>query len=264
MLAVALSESTVVPYLRPGVELAAVNDPLSCVLAGSHEAIARFETELQRTGVDAVRLPVSHAAHCSLMEPIVETFCGHVRDATPRPPVLPIASNLSGRWLSKSEAIDPDYWAAHMREPVRFAEGLSLVLQNPGAILIECGPGYTLSSLARRQCLHATDHLIVNSLFAGDGLSEDACFARALSQCWATGVNVDWDAYHADHQGRRVSLPTYPFERRRFLLKTAKRTDRQADTRAVSIDATVPAIDHASVVAEQLRVMSKQLDLIES
>ncbi len=216
MLAVALSERELATFLDPDVSLAAVNGPASSVAAGTFEAIAALEARLGRAGVACQRLRTSHAFHSASMAPVLDRFRDMVGSVALRPPTIPFVSNVTGRWITAAEATDPDYWARHLREPVRFSEGLASVLADHRALL-EVGPGRALCGLARQQPGLTANATIVASLpGARDGISDDACLLDALGQLWASGIEVDWKAFHRHAPRRRTPLPTYPFERQRY------------------------------------------------
>ena len=133
MLAVMLSEDGVQPFLRDGIEVAAVNGPSLCVLSGPTDRIEALETELAGKNVRASRLHTSHAFHSAMMAPIVERFTALVARVPKQAPRVPFVSNVTGTWISDAEAIDPAYWGRHLRQPVRFADGVGTLLQDSAA-----------------------------------------------------------------------------------------------------------------------------------
>ncbi|WP_437282989.1 beta-ketoacyl synthase N-terminal-like domain-containing protein [Sorangium sp. So ce375] len=218
MLAVPLAEDELRPLLSPGLAIAAVNGPTSSVASGPEEEIAALERRLAERGASTRRLAVSRAFHSAMMDPILDAFRAEVGRARLRAPALPCLSNVTGGWLSDAQATDPGYFAAHLRAPVRFAEGLGRVLTPPGAVLLEVGPGRTLSALAAIMAPEAT--VIAGLPGRGAGAPgapdpEPAALARTLGALWLAGVEIDWAAVHAMDPRRRRPLPTYPFERRR-------------------------------------------------
>ena len=211
MLAVPLPESEV--ELDGEVEIAAVNAPDRCVLTGPPEAIERLRQGLASRGIDAKPLAVRRAFHSRSLEPVLEDFVAEVRRARPRAPEIPWLSNLTGTWMTPEQATDPEAWGAALRRPVRFAPAVAELLRDPRRVLLEVGPGRTLSSLVRRQKGEAIPSL-PSDLSPREGLLE------ALGRLWLAGVEIDWSAVGTP--GPRVSLPTYPFERKRFWVEPAK------------------------------------------
>ncbi|HEU4321543.1 MAG TPA: MupA/Atu3671 family FMN-dependent luciferase-like monooxygenase [Roseiflexaceae bacterium] len=214
MLAVALGEQQIGELLTPELALAAVNGPTTCVVSGSDQAIAGLAERLTAQGQVFRRLHVSQAFHSPLVEPILEEFRQQLQRISLRAPQLPIASNLTGGWLTAAEATSVDYWVQQARQPVRFADGLRSVLADGATVLLEVGPGQTLAALARRQIPAGVEvqpslpHPQEAAAAHGEGLWP------ALAGLWLAGVELDWSAGQA---GRgRVPLPTYPFERQRF------------------------------------------------
>ncbi len=224
MLSVPLAEDALRPLLPAEASLAAVNGPALCVAAGPADAIAALERRLEARGVAGRRLATSHAFHSAMMEPIRGDFAALVARAAPRPPQLPFVSNVTGRWITADEATDPAYWARHLRQTVRFADGLAALLADPDMALLEVGPGQTLTSLARRHPDWRPERVAVASLRHPDDAQDDqACLLAALARLWIAGAPVDWAAFSAGERRRRVPLPTYPFERRRYWVEPQPR-----------------------------------------
>jgi len=217
MLAVAKPESEIRALLNQELSLAAVNAPDQCVLSGSVEAIETIERGLSTRGILAKRLQTSHAFHSRLMEPGLGRFEEVVRQKHLDAPRIPVLSNLTGTWLSADEARDPHYWALHLRNTVRFEAGLDVLLSEPDALLLEVGPGETLTSFARRHSRRSARHRVFSSLPTSAESGRDmTAVVSALGHLWLSGVEVDWKGFHAHERRRRIPLPTYPFERRKF------------------------------------------------
>ncbi|ABB75128.1 Acyl transferase domain-containing protein [Nitrosospira multiformis ATCC 25196] len=220
MLAVMLPEAEITPYLSESCDLAAVNGPELCVLSGPVAAIEALETDLRNKGVEARRLHVSHAFHSAQVEPMLPAFMELISAMELHPPQIPFLSNLSGDWITSQEATDPGYWRQHVRGTVRFDDGLRELLGNPNRILLEVGPGETLTTLARRHSEAKPEHLILSSLpHPGRANQSQAHFYLCLGRLWLAGVDIDWRSFYADERRRRVSLPTYPFERQSYWIK---------------------------------------------
>src|SRR6185295_11841848 len=219
MLAVPMPEVEIVALLEDGLSLAAVNAPSSCVVSGPEEAIEGLGARLAARGLEGRRLQTSHAFHSAAMDAVLEPLQEAVRKLRLSPPRIPYLSNLTGTWIQASEATDPSYWARHLRQPVRFAAGVAELLREPGRILLEAGPGRSLSSLARRQAGPGT------VVLSG---SDPEPLLGSLGRLWLAGGEVDWEGFHAHEQRRRVRLPLYPFERRRYWIEArpARREER--------------------------------------
>jgi acyl transferase domain-containing protein len=146
------------------------------------------------------------------MDPITAPFTDCLSQVTLQPPQIPYVSNLTGTWVTASAAMNAAAWARHARQPVRFAAGLSTLAQDPGRILLEVGPGQTLSDFARRHPRTAAEHVVLASL-SGARDAELASLLRALGQLWLAGLPVSWCRLYSGEQRQRLPLPTYPFER---------------------------------------------------
>lgn len=217
MLAVLQAAETLDLSQWPQLSLAAINGAQSCVLAGPPDAIAAAKQSLEANGTATRPLNTSHAFHSASMEPILAEFAAVIGQITLRSPQLPIISNLTGTWVEPSAIVTPDYWVAHLRQPVQFHKGLSALLADPQALLLEVGPGKTLASLARQHPARQPQQLVINSLRgASETESDHLQPRRALAELWAAGVQIDWDACNGGG-GNLCSLPGYAFERNTYM-----------------------------------------------
>ena len=154
-----------------------------------------------------------------MMEPIIEPFTSFLRGVGLRPPRIPFISGVSGGWITDQEATDPAYWARHFREPVRFSAGLAQLLADRPGLLLEVGPGHTLCTLARQHRGSASELVAVASLRDEENRQHDCLtMADAAGRLWASGVTLDGNQMQGT-AGRRCSLPTYPFERKRYWIE---------------------------------------------
>jgi acyl transferase domain-containing protein/glutamate-1-semialdehyde aminotransferase len=213
MLAVPLPEAEVRPLLGERLSLAAVNSAAHCVVSGTAADTEALEARLAEGGVAARRLHTSHAFHSAAMDPVLDAFADEVRRARPAAPATPFISNVTGDWITPGQAVDPAYWVRHLRETVRFADGAVRLLEEPGRVLLEVGPGETLGTFVRR-CPGGAGRVVVKSLpRAGEPGASDLTVLEAAGALWTAGVELDWAATRRNQPRRRVPLPTYPFER---------------------------------------------------
>jgi phthiocerol/phenolphthiocerol synthesis type-I polyketide synthase E len=234
MLSVQLPAAQVEPRLGGSLDLAAVNGPAASVVSGPPEGVEELERRLAVEGIAVRRLHVQRAFHSRLMDSVVEPFAAEVRRARLAPPRIPFVSNLTGTWIRDAEATEPGYWAAHLRAPVRFGDGVAELLSDPRRALLEVGPGGTLAALARQQAPSGT--VVVASLpRPGEPRSELESALTALARLWIAGTPADWAGLNARGRRRRVPLPTYPFERRRCWVETG-------GTEAAEPDRGAPAV----------------------
>lgn len=210
MVAVPLDEAGAALLIGGDVSLAAVNAPGQVVLSGSVDAIAAVEARLTDRGITPQRLQTSHAFHSAMMEPILARFRAHLADVPLRPPSIPFVSNVTGTWVD-SAATTADYWVAHLRSAVRFADGIRTLAAEP-RVFLEVGPGQALATLAK----HSANGAITLASQSRGAASDSASILAALGRLWTMGTRVEWAAVYAGEQRRRIALPTYPFERTRY------------------------------------------------
>lgn len=213
MLAISLSADSL--KLTGNLSIAAINGAEQCVVSGPFDEVAELEQDLTEKSIACRRLITSHAFHSSMMDPVLGVFEERMRTIAYQPPRAAFLSNLSGTWIKPDEAIDPSYWTRHLRHTVRFSDCLAEVLREPNRILIEVGPGNALTWFARQQSGSAEKvfQSLPHPREADGGLR---CALKTLGQIWTLGAEIDWLKLHASETVRRVSLPTYPFEHKRF------------------------------------------------
>ncbi len=229
MLAISLPADQVMALIEdyPHIDLATLNGPV-CVVSGPTSEITALQTQLETTGADGIvitcrRLHTSHAFHSKMMEPILPTFTRHVEIIKLQAPQIPYLSNVTGTWITEDQATDPNYWAQHLRLPVRFADGLDQLLDDPTVQLLEVGPGRSLSQLAKRHPAFQANHYCVTSLRHPQETASDVAFIlKSLGDLWANGSTVHWAGVYGEQQRRRLPLPTYPFERQRYWLEATE------------------------------------------
>ena len=215
MLAVGLSEERLARELTPELCIAASNAPLLSVASGPEAPLAALERKLMEDGVQCHRLHTAHAFHSAMMTPALAPFAEAVSRVRLRAPAIPYVSNVTGTWITEQQATDPSYWVRHLRESVRFSSGLTRLLEDPDRMLLEVGPGHTLTSLARQH--QPTGRTIVSSLrHPHDEQPDVDVFLNAIGRLWVAGATLDWAAMHSSGGRRRLPLPTYPFERQRY------------------------------------------------
>lgn len=214
MLAVPLTEQQVQPFLGTDISLAAVNSPSLCVLSGLPQAIEKIEKSILEQGQDTTRLHVSVAFHSHLVAQAIEPLMSVLDEIALHPPKIPYISNVTGQLITADEATNPVFWARHLRQTVRFSDGLNELLKQPELLLLEVGPGRTLSTLVRQHPLKAASHEIITSLrHPHDQGSDIAFLLNTVGRLWLAGIQPDWPGFYADEERVRVPLPAYPFER---------------------------------------------------
>src|SRR5215210_230619 len=217
MLAVPLPEAEVLPLLGNELSLAAVNGPEICVVGGPVEAVQALEERLAERGLAMRRLRTSHAFHSPMMLPVGGELTRLLAGVKLQAPRIPFLSNVTGTWIDPAQAVDPAYWTRHLLAPVRLAEGLAELWQERDRMLLEVGPGGGLSSLALQHPSAGAHRVAVPSLPGSHETRPDQAFALGtLGRLWLSGAAMSWDGFWQREERRRLRLPTYPFERRRY------------------------------------------------
>ena len=226
MLAVALTEKEVHPLLGEKLSLAAVNATSMCVISGAEEAIGTLKNGLLEKGVGCTILHTSHAFHSHMMEPVLPLFLDHVLRVNLKSPKIRYVSNVTGKWITAEQATDPAYWASHLRQTVRFSDGVADLKAGEDPILLEVGPGRTLAGLVQQYTNNAVTPVVLSSLpHPKEQESDSAFLQKTLGRLWLAGANIDWSGLYRSQRRRRVALPTYPFERRRYWVEPTRQPD---------------------------------------
>ncbi|MFD1670366.1 beta-ketoacyl synthase N-terminal-like domain-containing protein, partial [Streptomyces calvus] len=238
MVAVEATEAEVLPHLTDEVSVAAVNGPSAVVVSGAEAAVEAVAEVFRGLGRRTSRLRVSHAFHSPLMEPMLDDFRAVVDGLSYADPVLPVVSNVSGRLAAPGELTTADYWVTHVREAVRFADGIQALHAAGVGRCVEVGPDAVLTGMARTCLGDGDDTGVLLVPTARNGRDEADTLLRALGRLHSDGASVDWAAYFAGTGARTVDLPTYAFQRQRYWLHA---TD---GTTAVPAGAGLDASDH--------------------
>ncbi|WP_255310435.1 type I polyketide synthase, partial [Streptomyces sp. DI166] len=218
MVSLQATEDEVLPLLagrEDEIGIAAVNGPSAVVVSGTADAVESIAAHFRGQDRKVTPLRVSHAFHSPLMTPMLDAFRAVLADVTYGRPELPIVSDVTGDVATLDELTDPEYWVRHVRQPVRYADGVRTLEAQGVRHLLELGPDGTLTALVEQT-------LTTDDIVAVPAQRKDRPGARALLEALATlhttGVPVDWTPVLSAHGGRRTELPTYAFRRRRYWL----------------------------------------------
>jgi len=237
MLAVPLPEPEVRPLLTEDLAISATNGPHFCVVGGPEEAVAELEGRLRERGATCLRLTTTHAFHTPMMRPAVDELTRLAGTVETGAPKIPYISNVTGTWITAADLQDPGYWARHMVQPVRFAEGLAELLRDPDRAMVEVGPGGTLSALVRQHPDAGAGRAAVTTLRRASEEGADlALLLDALGRLWVAGVPFDPEGLYAGERRHRARLPTYPFERQRCWIDPPKGGAAQPQLSAAAHD----------------------------
>jgi amino acid adenylation domain-containing protein len=230
MLSVNLRERDVLALHLEDVAIAAINGPDNCVISGKVNAIEQASAVLEAKGIEFRRLHIDAASHSPMVQPIVDKLAFFLRQLELLPPRIPFISNLTGTWITPEQAVDPGYWTGHLLHTVRFADGISELLKETEIALVEIGPGHTLSTLARIQAREKSVPVISSMKHPHESAAETQVLYGSLGRLWTVGVQVDWKVQYSASEARRVSLPTYPFERSRYFVEPVAKGEAQSRT----------------------------------
>lgn len=246
------------------LDFAAINKPDHCVVSGAVEKIDKAKQILNQKEIHSTRLHISVAAHSSEVEPIIKDFESFLNTISFQKPKIPIVSNVTGNWAKNGEFQSTNYWCDHLRKTVRFSDGVSRILKEPGKILLEVGPGQTLATFARQHPAKQKGQKILASLRHPKEKTPDlAFFLKSAGQLWLNGINLDWQSLYQAQQVQRISLPTYPFERKKYWIEAKKiqsdKTDKfETNANMRNEDNSLPGVGNAKKI-DRVQLLTEKL-----
>ncbi len=217
MLAVPLPVEEVEPLLPSSLSVATVNADDECVIAGHIEDIEILAKQIANEEIQPTLIPLDAAAHSALLDPILAAFLEDVRRIELSPPQIPYLSNLTGSWITAEEATSAQYWVDHLRQTVRFSDCLRTALSDGPMVMLEMGPGHSLSSYARRQPVKPVAAIPVLR-HPNQDIDDTAAALLAAGRAWTAGLDIDVDRF-AGPERRLLRLPGYPFRRVRHWIE---------------------------------------------
>ncbi len=263
MLAVATSRSKITDFISDELSIAATNSDNSCVVSGAPERIDGLIEQLTKNQIQSKRLPTSHAFHSHLMESILEQFRTFVQTKVLSKPEIPFISNLTGDWVNNEQVVEAEYWVNHLRNEVRFADGLTKLFETDNLLLVEIGPGRTLSGFVRQHKDNTPTNLVINTLVSEQKEhNEIEALTTAISRLFNAGQSIDWSKYHGESLKRRIDLPGYVFSRSEFLPQNAPQLEQllaPTQENKESPDLYVPVWRRESRAGITLESISRQL-----
>jgi acyl transferase domain-containing protein/thioesterase domain-containing protein/acyl carrier protein len=223
MLAVPLSEEEVAPLLSAGLSVAVINAPAMTVISGEEKKISDLKDKLlAERGLDCQVLHTSHAFHSHLMDPIVEEFAHAVSSYALGAPQIPFVSNVSGTWITDAEATSPQYWASHLRRPVRFYSCVDSLIAAGKQLFVEVGPGQVLTHLAKLHPASKACRILPTTRRPVARKDDQAVLFDFIGSLWAAGGYVYWAKFWGEELRQKKPLPTYPFQETKYWIKAAE------------------------------------------
>ena len=287
MMSVRLPGAEVEPMLWGDMAIGSYNGPSLCVVAGPDDQVAELQAKLEAKEVVCRHLHTSHAFHSPMMNEIVDPFAKFVSQFQLNAPTTPILSTVTGDWMTEQQATDPQYWAEHLRKPVRFSEAVVRMWSetdgDPDRILIELGPRRTLATLSKQ---HATDPKNQISIPTLSNTSEDnaewSSMLGAVAQLWLAGAEIDWSRLSTDGQPRtrrHSTLPTYAFQRKQYFIApgnattspppTPVQTEPAPITKSTTLSTpcsvpAAPAAPRTNAIQRETTIMSRIPNIVSS
>ncbi len=234
----------IAPYVEEfGIQIAAYNTPGSTVVAGTFEAMDAIEARLEKDGLSATRLRTSHAFHSHMMDSAAADLVEFVKTRQLNPPDIPFVSTVTGVWITDAEATSPEYWGSQIRNPVKFSQAATFLLEQGPATFVELGPRATTTGFVRQHIEDKAQHDACAGLDTlKSSISESESLLAGLGKLWEQGHNPTITNLLAAEQPRRIPLPGYPFEPKRHWIEAT--TSGAVAPVAIAPDTTYsPAVD---------------------
>jgi non-ribosomal peptide synthase protein (TIGR01720 family) len=223
MFSVTLPAEQVKKMLIDGVSIATINDPGRCVVAGRFAPMQEFAKLLDNRQIEYQKLLIDTAGHSPMIDPIMQEFGQFLSTVKFGKSTIPFISNMSGTWADQNEISSANYWKNHLRQTVLFSDGVATLLKDDNTIFLEMGPGNALSSFVRAQLVPNSEAVLLNTLRHVKEEKDDLChLLETMGKLWMAGVEINWKEFYADEKRKRIGLPSYSFERKRYWVENKK------------------------------------------
>ena len=232
-------------------EIAVINAPKNCVASGTHEYISSLKAALNKINISTILLKVSHAYHSHFMMDASKKFMSQFKQIKLKPPQKRFISNVTGNFITANDAINPEYWARHMREPVLFATGIKTLFDNYNNLFfIEVGVGKSSISFVKQSDIakHNVVQLLNSQKDNSEGIQDSCCKEHILSRLWVGGYSVNFDSYYSyNNCSRVVRLPNYCFDNTSYWIGQSQ-------------NVTIPKVDLSGSVSDISDIKSKVIE----
>ena len=216
MLSVPLPKENLEPLLNENISIA-IDNGESCIVAGPLDHLEAFEKQMKEKRYLCVRLEATHALHTRMMDAITPEFTARVGEMTLEKPTKSFISNVTGKAITAADATNPRYWAVHLRQIVRYAEGMRELTGIDNAIFLEVGPGVVLSTMAHQLIRKEANQGVINLVRApGQKIGDKEYLLKKIGDLWKLGARIDWEGFYGGEKRKRNPLPGYPFDREAY------------------------------------------------
>ena len=212
MLALGVSVDEIESLLTEGIDVAAINTNSTCVVSGDDNHINIFKEILEDRDIPFSVLKTSHAFHSYMMDDMLAAFEAELQNITLQAPSIPFISNLTGKEITAAEATSASYWTRHLRNTVKFSEGLAAIEATNDTIFVEVGPGKSMRSFCKQNATTRENATVGLVRHIKEQQKDTLALTKAIGQLWANGVQIDWERYYAEETRCKVSVPTYQFD----------------------------------------------------
>jgi len=220
MLSIPLPKDEITPFLNKDLALA-IDNGTACIVAGTQKAIATFEKEMKKKKLMCMPVPHSTALHTPMMSPIIKEFEKTMVTIRLKAPQIPYISNLTGKWIDAHQVVKPAYWSDHLQKTVHFSQGLQELVKKPGTIFIEIGPGRDISTMVKRFIPETSNQKVLNLIRPPQkSIKDDYYLLNKIGYLWLYGLNIHWAAFYSQEKRSRISLPTYPYDKKKIWIDT--------------------------------------------
>lgn len=260
MLSVRSNEEEIRKIIDDDIAIAAINSPNLIVLSGETEKIKIFSDKLNELKIENRILFTSHAYHSQMMEPAIQPFIEEFKNIKLNNPTAPFISSLTGTWITDEQATDPTFWAAQLRNTVRFSDGIKELQKNNNVVFVELGPGRALSTMAGQHKKETGKQTIITTLTQPNEDADDLTnVLNAVGKLWLTGYKIDWNNFHKNKRRRRLHLPGYQFDRKSYWIEPPKQS-KQEINQAKQPSSSVPLMKKEKIkkVTEGLSMTRKE------
>ncbi|SHJ71295.1 hybrid non-ribosomal peptide synthetase/type I polyketide synthase, partial [Aquimarina spongiae] len=220
MLAINADWKEILKIKPAALSFGSINSPDHFVLSGDKKEIENFSKEIADLELQHNILKTSHAFHSPMMRKAAVQLKEELSKVTLRQPKIPFISNITGNWISGQECQSPDYWAKQLENTVQLDKGISTLLEAKEAVVIEVGPGNSLTTFFKKNNAFGNNHKVHNLTrhVKATNVGDSTFLTKKIADLWLDGITIDWNALYPNKNIQKIPLPGYPFVRKDFIL----------------------------------------------